>query len=235
MENRTFLNKLSKSFYPSILFFLFFVQTNSNKATPIFFDKPTNIYEECYLPAPQNAHVEKVNSYSASVKWNAVEGNAGYIVKIYEIVNDVFNPIPVQEYEQQDTFRLFTNLASGRKYKIAIGAICPSSQSVSMRDDDVNMAIIYAVVQDEVVFSRRPANPIANQVNLTYEIATPGIVNIGIFDANGTQIIPIINNEYQGQGTYQINIKTEGVKPGIYFLNFRRDRTTKTLKLMKLN
>jgi hypothetical protein len=231
MKNCTSLNKSLNLF---ILLFFFFIQTNPNKATQIFFDKPINIEDGCYLPAPKNAKIEKVNSYSASVKWDVVAGNDGYIVRIYEVVNDVFNPIPVQEYRQQDTFRLFTNLASGRRYKIAIGAVCPQTQEIGSRDG-ANVAIVYAVVYDEVVFSVRPTNPFNNQINTSYEVATPGIVNMGIYDTNGTEVIPIVTNEYKEQGTYQIDIKTEGVKPGMYFLNFRREGTVKTLKLMKLN
>ena len=232
MENRTFLNKTIKFF---ILVFIFFLQTNPNKATQIFFDKPTINVDGCYLPAPQNAKLEKVNSYSASVKWDVVSGNDGYIVRIYEIVNNVFNPIPVQEYRQQDTFRLFTNLASGRRYKIAIGAVCPETQDISVRDGGANVAIVYAVVQDDIVFSVRPTNPFSSQINMTYEMATPGIVNMGIYDGNGAEVLPAITNEYKEQGTYQINIKTDGLQPSMYFLNFRREGTVKTLKLMKLN
>ena len=232
MKNLTFLNK---SFYTCILISLLFTQTNISKATSIFFDKPNNTYNNCYLPAPQNAHVEKVNSYSASVKWDGVNGNAGYLVRIYEIVDNVFNTTPVQEYEQQDTFRLFTNLASGRTYKIAISAICPETQSVTMRDEDVNQAIVYAVVQDDIVFSKRPTNPFSSHIDLTYEVAVPGVVNITILDMNGVAIIPVVRNEYREQGTYQTSTIPVAGNPGLYFLNFRKQTTAKTLKLMKIN
>jgi Secretion system C-terminal sorting domain len=70
---------------------------------------------------------------------------------------------------------------------------------------------------------------------MTYEVATPGIINMAIYDSNGTAVVPIVTNEYKEQGTYQIDVKTEGIKPGMYFLNFRRDNTVRTLKLMKLD
>jgi hypothetical protein len=229
MKNYTFLNK---SF--ALLLFFFFALANSNKSTPLFTEKTTPIFDNCDLPAPTNATVTKVNSYSASVKWDQVIGSAGYSVRIYEIVNEVLNIVPIQEYEQQDTFRLFLNLASGRKYKITITPICPVSQGIDLRSDD-NTAIVYTVAHDELIFSKRPANPFRDQINLTYEIATPGIVNMGLLDANGTQVISVVNNEYREQGTYQTDIKTEGVKPGLYFLKYQNGETVKTLKLLKLN
>ncbi|MBL7813648.1 MAG: T9SS type A sorting domain-containing protein [Saprospiraceae bacterium] len=230
MKNHTLLSKSFYHYCHFTLFFLFVSNLNYLNATTT-----TQNFEDCYLPAPQNAQVTKVNSYSASVKWDRVEGGVGYFIKIYEIVNEIANPIPVQEYEQTDTVRLFNNLASGRKYKVTIGAICPLSQAVRLRDDNANTAIVYAIIQDDVIFSKRPTNPFNSQINLTYEVATEGIINIGIFDANGTQVLPVITDEYQQQGTYQTDIKTEGIKPGMYFLNFRRGKTVKTIKLIKLN
>lgn len=227
MKNYTFLNK---SFF--LLLFFFFALTNTNQSTPLFIDTPPT-FDGCNLPAPANAVVAKVSSYSASVKWDQVMGTAGYSVRIFEIVNEVFNPTPIQEYDQQDTFRLFTNLASGRRYKITITPICPVSQTVGFRSDD-NTAVVYAIVHDEIIFSERPTNPFSSQIRLIYEIATPGIINMGIFDVNGTEIIPIVHNKYQEQGTYQTNIKTEAVKPGLYFLNYQNGSTTKTLKLLKV-
>jgi hypothetical protein len=228
MKNYTFLNK----FWLCLLFF-FFALANSNKATPPFNEKQTPIFDGCNLPAPTNAAATKVSSYSASVNWDEVIGAGGYSVRIYEIINEVLNPTPIQEYDQQDTFRLFTNLASGRRYKITITPICPASQTIGFRSED-NTAVVYAVVHDELIFSQRPTNPFNSQIRLTYEIATPGIVNMGIFDVNGTEIIPIVHNKYQEQGTYQTNIKTEAVKPGLYFLNYQNGSTTKTLKLLKV-
>lgn len=228
MKNYTFLNK----FCPFWLL-CFFTLTNSINATTLLTNKPTPILDGCNLPAPSNAAVAKVSSYSASVKWDEVIGTAGYSVRIYEIVNEVLNPTPIQEYDQQDTFRLFTNLASGRRYKITITPICPVSQTVGPRSED-NTAVVYAIVHDELVFSQRPTNPFSSEIRLTYEIATPGIVNMSIFDDNGTQIIQIVNNKYQEQGTYQTDIKTEAVKPGLYFLNYQNGSTTKTLKLLKV-
>lgn len=229
MKNYTLLNK---SF--ALLLFFFFAFANSNKSTPLYINKSTPTFDNCNLPAPTNAAVTKVNSYSASVKWDQVTGSAGYSVRIYEIVNEVLNVVPIQEYEQQDTFRLFLNLASGRRYKIAITPICPASQAIGLRSDD-NTTIVYAVAHDELIFSTRPTNPFRNQINLTYEIATPGIVNMGLLDVNGTQIVSIVKNEYREQGTYQTDIKTEGVKPGLYFLKYQNGETVKTLKLLKLN
>jgi Secretion system C-terminal sorting domain len=229
MNNYTFS---SKAFFLFVLFFL--AVANSNKATPLFLEKLTLTFDNCNLPAPTNAVVTKVNSYSASVKWDNVVGAAGYYVRIFEIVNGVLNTTPVQEYEQQDTFRLFTNLASGRRYRIGITTLCPASQDLGSRGSD-NTTIVYTILHDEVVFSQRPTNPFAGRINLTYEIATPGIVNMNILDMNGAPVIPVVQNEYKEQGTYQTTINTETVQPGLYFLNYQNGQNIKTLKLLKLN
>ncbi len=246
MENRTispksfstnlFLTKSfsTKLFYSFIFLFVFFIQINPNKATPVFSDRLNINDDGCYLPAPQNARIEKVNSYSLTVKWDAVAGNAGYFVRIYEIVNNVLNPTPVQESDVQEPAKLFTNLASGRKYRIAIGAICPQSQGVTGRDGS-NVTVIEGIVHDEILFSQHPTNPFSGQIKLTYEIAKSGMVNMGLYDVNGTEVVPVMKNEFKEQGTYQQDIKTEGVKPGLYFLNVRKEETIETLKLMKLN
>lgn len=207
--------------------------TNSTKAATLYANNAITTVDDCDLPAPSNARVVKVNSYSASVSWSDVAGNAGYRVQIYEVINEVTNPVAIQDYEQQTTGRVFTNLMSGRKYKITIEAICPVSQSFNLRSG--NRAVVVAVIHDDIIFSQRPTNPFSSQINLTYEIATPGLVDMGILDANGTQIIQVVNNQYKEQGTYQTTIPTEGVKPGMYFLNYRRGSTVRTLKILKLN
>ena len=231
MENHI---HFSKCIYPYIFICFLFTIINPIKSVPLVNDKPINICNNCNLAAPSHAVAVKINSYSASVKWNAVEGNAGYYIQIFGVLNGTLGFVPIQQFEQQDTSTLFTNLVSGRTYKIVIRTICPSSRAIGLRNDYSNATVVYAVVQDDIVFSQRPQNPFSNQINLTYEIAQAGNVSMGIFDGNGHEIIPILKNEYKEQGTYNTDIKTEGVNPGMYYLNYKSGQTVRTLKLLKI-
>ena len=61
-----------------------------------------------------------------------------------------------------------------------------------------------------------------------------GNVTMNLFDINGRIVQSVINNEYRTQGSHQINTNTDGLMPGMYFLNYQSGRTMRTLKLLKI-
>ncbi len=130
-----------------------------------------------------------------------------------------------------------TNVGSSQNSAIIKG-LNPNKSLTQIKkniDPDKDSTLRTGVLHDDIIFAVRPTNPFTSQINLTYEIAKSGVVNMDLFDINGRAVISVVNNEYREKGTYQININTEGVKSGFYFLNYRSGSNVKTLKLLKVN
>lgn len=65
-------------------------------------------------------------------------------------------------------------------------------------------------------------NPVVKDGTIEFGLRSPGIVNIGIFDARG-QLVQTLLNEYQEVGVFTIPFDATGLSPGIYTYRISAD------------
>jgi hypothetical protein len=77
-------------------------------------------------------------------------------------------------------------------------------------------------------------NPTAQNVTLEYNLLENGLVNVGLFDTLGKKILQI-KDENQNSGEQKLNIDTQNLNSGIYFvkLNYNGSQITKKLIISK--
>lgn len=77
-------------------------------------------------------------------------------------------------------------------------------------------------------------NPIKNEGILKYNLESPGVINIGLFDLNGKLVQIFVNESYRFQGEQIENLRlSENIKPGIYLVRVWSNRLSITTKLLK--
>jgi len=86
--------------------------------------------------------------------------------------------------------------------------------------------------------SQNYPNPFNPSTTIEYDITSPGVVNLSIFDITG-QLIKTIVNEYQNAGTYKVywngvNTRGEKISSDRYFYNLKVDDNQITKKMVFL-
>lgn len=76
-------------------------------------------------------------------------------------------------------------------------------------------------------------NPFNPSTTIRYQIPTPGIVSLRIYDVLGNEVAVLTDNEFREAGTYSIEFNTDEFKlsSGIYFYQFRAGQFVDTKKL----
>jgi S-formylglutathione hydrolase FrmB len=75
-------------------------------------------------------------------------------------------------------------------------------------------------------------NPVFNQLNLTYHVTQPGMVNIRILDQQGRQVAEVLN-AYQERGTHQKAWRMGSQAAGLYLIRMQTANTVMTKKIIK--
>jgi hypothetical protein len=75
-------------------------------------------------------------------------------------------------------------------------------------------------------------NPATNEVKLSFSIPEKGKLSIELFQANGI-LLKTISNETFDAGNHQIDLNTNDLSSGIYWIRFRSETDTQTTKLIK--
>ncbi|NUM78762.1 T9SS type A sorting domain-containing protein, partial [candidate division KSB1 bacterium] len=63
-------------------------------------------------------------------------------------------------------------------------------------------------------------NPFNPSAKITYSLATPGTVELTLFDMNGRQIQTLVR-EFRPAGSQQILLDSRGLSAGIYFVRLQ--------------
>jgi len=76
-------------------------------------------------------------------------------------------------------------------------------------------------------------NPFKTTLQLNYELKQASKVNIAIYNNIG-EIIEVLIDNYQQQGTQHITFDAEKLKPGVYFCMLKTRDGVQTTKIIKL-
>jgi N-acetylneuraminic acid mutarotase len=87
--------------------------------------------------------------------------------------------------------------------------------------------------EPEFSFSLRSVNPnpFSGSTLISYELTTPGKIQLDIYNCLGKKINKLVN-EVQYPGNYEVEWNAEGIKSGIYFCRLQVDSYSQTQKLI---
>lgn len=86
---------------------------------------------------------------------------------------------------------------------------------------------------ENVVNIKVSPNPTTNNLNIEYALISSSILNLSVYDISGKEVFK--NNSTQDQiGPNQIQLNTEHLEAGIYFLNISNGTSSKKIKFIKL-
>ena len=75
-------------------------------------------------------------------------------------------------------------------------------------------------------------NPTKGLVHLDFSFPEGGPLSIGLFNING-QLLKTISNEIYEAGNHQIDLNTESLSGGVYWIKFESSKNVQTVKLIK--
>lgn len=75
-------------------------------------------------------------------------------------------------------------------------------------------------------------NPATDLIHLDFSLPEEGPLNIGLFNING-QKVKSINNEVFGAGNHEMDINTESLSGGVYWIKFESSKYSQTVKMIK--
>jgi hypothetical protein len=77
-------------------------------------------------------------------------------------------------------------------------------------------------------------NPASSRATVLINLPEAGKVSITVHDANGAQVVPIINSNYKA-GVQTINLNTSGLRNGTYIVRVVTSKGTNNIKLVVLH
>jgi pimeloyl-ACP methyl ester carboxylesterase len=75
-------------------------------------------------------------------------------------------------------------------------------------------------------------NPVKDEATLHYALSADDHVNITLHTLNGSEITMLVNT-FQTQGTHEVSIETQNLKPGMYILKLNTGQVHQTVKLLR--
>ncbi len=89
-------------------------------------------------------------------------------------------------------------------------------------------------VEASVLLHPNYPNPFARTTNISFRIAEPGHVRLGIYDALGRRVIELADGAYAA-GEYTVTLNAEGLSPGVYFcrLELNESMAQRTVVLVR--
>jgi len=73
-------------------------------------------------------------------------------------------------------------------------------------------------------------NPAIGNTSINFQLASPGMVSLRIFDLLGNSVSTLLN-EHLKAGIYSIPVETSDIPTGIYFYELKKDGESKTMKM----
>jgi len=77
-------------------------------------------------------------------------------------------------------------------------------------------------------------NPVKDLVNIEFDMSVGTTVSIQLIDINGKFIRQLRKNEFFGAGSHLINLRTDGLQAGTYFIVLESEGFSNTEKLVKI-
>lgn len=74
-------------------------------------------------------------------------------------------------------------------------------------------------------------NPAQEITHINFQLNTPGVVNLNLFDLLGNPVMSI-SNEYMKAGAHSIPVETENIPSGVYFYILNKEGVSRTRKLI---
>ncbi|MCB9248891.1 MAG: T9SS type A sorting domain-containing protein [Ignavibacteriales bacterium] len=97
----------------------------------------------------------------------------------------------------------------------------------------VNIDEVEGVIIEEYRLNQNYPNPFNPVTKISYQIPTPGLVTLRIYDVLGREVRTLVNKELNS-GKYEIEFDASSLSSGIYFYSLRAGSFLSTKKLMLL-
>ncbi len=121
---------------------------------------------------------------------------------------------------QEAPLEMFYSYAA--KTEVYLGYLCDAAYSSMIVGVDENITN----ASDVVCYP----NPFSTVTNLKFNLKEYSLVKATLYDLNGKQVKSLDNN-YMNPGTHYIQVSSDGLKNGVYFLKLNLNNYVKTLKL----
>ena len=133
------------------------------------------------------------------------------------------NETPVTDDSGQTTFEVSNEVAEIVKYSVFV-----NSQKVG------EISLEFLRDEGELKLGDNFPNPFSNQTNIPFTIPTRMNVEITIFNALGTPVRTLLNEERE-RGYYEIPFQIGELASGVYFYRLAANNTIKTKKMILIN
>ena len=112
-------------------------------------------------------------------------------------------------------------LASGDAQEIEYTVMEKDNEQIEISPDDYQLYSLYP-------------NPFNPSLNIYFSIATPGKINITIYNSNGQKIGDVLTNEYLQRGNYNFSWDADKNPSGLYFVKLESQNFTQIKKALFL-
>ncbi|MDC3166298.1 T9SS type A sorting domain-containing protein [Candidatus Marinimicrobia bacterium] len=112
-------------------------------------------------------------------------------------------------------------LASGDAQEIEYTVMEKDNEQTGISPDDYQLYSLYP-------------NPFNPSLNIYFSIATPGKINITIYNSNGQKIGDVLTNEYLQRGNYNFSWDADKNPSGLYFVKLKTQNFTQIKKALFL-
>ena len=112
-------------------------------------------------------------------------------------------------------------LASGDAQEIEYTVMEKDNEQTEISPDDYQLYSLYP-------------NPFNPSLNIYFSIATPGKINITIYNSNGQRIGNVLTNEYLQRGNYNFSWDADKNPSGLYFVKLESQNFTQIKKALFL-
>ena len=151
-----------------------------------------------------------------------VTNNQKINVLIFDISGQ--NSVPTLDLEfSAASLNSFQNivLASGDAQEIEYTVMEKDNEQIEISPDDYQLYSLYP-------------NPFNPSLNIYFSIATPGKINITIYNSNGQKIGDVLTNEYLQRGNYNFSWDADKNPSGLYFVKLESQNFTQIKKALFL-
>jgi len=88
------------------------------------------------------------------------------------------------------------------------------------------------IAAPEVILKATP-NPVISRTRISYNLATPAVVQVMVSDAQG-KVLKVLVNAKQETGAYNLDWDASGLTKGFYFITISKDGEMKqTVRVLK--
>ena len=112
-------------------------------------------------------------------------------------------------------------LASGDAQEIEYTVMEKDNEQIEISPDDYQLYSLYP-------------NPFNPSLNIYFSLATPGKINITIYNSNGQKIGDVLTNEYLQRGNYNFSWDADKNPSGLYFVKLESQNFTQIKKALFL-